>query len=979
MKNDPHDRFSKLNINSSTAALSKSASKKGVKKQALDFTGGPSGASSYTNPYGGGGTFFTRPIDYKPEFASPDRYLLPKDIKQLNDYWRMFYKIDPVAGSVVDIYCEMPLSDYDITGQGVEGSIHDDLMTMSENINLLKLLNSIMVEFLVTGESIPHMYYDSSEKMWGGWGFHKGEEIEVVDSHFFGIEPFLVLKPSSEEIKQITKIKKLSEQLNIPIEGNQFMNQLLTKKEVALEPLNVTFIPRLLHAYDNRGSSLFNRLWRIFLFEDAVFNACFRKGTLVTMHDYTVKNIEEIEKGEKVLDRRGKVQIVQNAWSEKPAKDLVRITIAGSQFFDCTENHKFPVLRNNKIDCKKYGNEQFTGRLAPNYNRYQKVEAQYIQKGDYLMFPRYFEEKQPDNVTKNMARLLGYYVAEAIAIKLSKSGNLGIGWAFGGNIENKKWVDDVQIICKNLNIETVKYDHGNRNKYDYMEKWLLEHGGQFSRTKRLSKQVMQWPLTLKKELIKGLYRGNGCNPEKLSTCGYATKSQNLIYQIRTILIQLGIFSSAPSKDKNDLYTIYSGGEHGRQLAKLIWNNNVILKRRKTEHFWVDDEYIYVRVKDIKKIKTKDLVYNLTVSGDHSYQVGGCGTFNTIQTAKRHAAPVKTVSMGDLTSNYIPSNEQMTALLQKLAQSELDPHAWIAVLPGTKFEAWGTTDKIMGLKYEYDTIERIKLMALGVSKDFISGSQTFASAQAGLQVFLSRLLSFRLFVEEIFVNPKLFAPIVKVNKWSIPTKAEVDHKIKTEDRRQEVKPRITWSKQLRPKYNKDLLDVYKMLVDTFDFKISKRTIARAADVDWEDEVRTSIEEEAIPPILTKPVDNKGEESSDFDFSTDMGESSSEAPSEEINEEGETLEEIAPEEQVNETAEETTMHASSKKEIDYKEKGDKKEKFLVGTYMKRKGVNINGDEVGKRLGKQFLDVNLPSKKRSKEEKEVRIKKHKDRRRR
>lgn len=527
----------------------------------------------------GGGTFFTRPLDYRPELASPDRWSYPKDIHQKNGIWRMFYELDPIAGTVIDLYAEMAMSDYDIVGAGVDGEIENDLEDMCEEIRLGQLVSMVMKEFLVTGEAVPHLFYDKDAGYWTDWSLHKPENIELLDTQLLGMDPILYLTASTEEVRELKKIMKLSESFNMDVPGRGFLKTLLSNKKVPLEPLNVTFIPRLLHPYDIRGVSMFSRLWRIWMYEDAIMNA------------------------------------------------------------------------------------------------------------------------------------------------------------------------------------------------------------------------------------------------------------------------------------------------------------------------------------------------------------------SIQTAKRHAGPIKTVSMGDLASGYIPSEQQEQQLLQALAQAEMDPHSWILVPPGTKFDAWGTVERTMSIRNEYDVIERMKLLALGTSKDLISGASTFASAQAGLQVFLSRLLAFRTFIEEVFINPKVFGVISRLRKWYVPTQAELSHKIRLNKDDRFVKPRLRWEKSLKTRVDKELLDAYSDLVERFHIKVSERSVSDAAGLDWSDEVRRSLQEDYLKKIIGE------EELKELGVPGGLG--SYDTSVQEVPTEEKSLEELAPEPKYLEE-EVAPMHASSKRKVDkiltFLNKENAKiscdrDAFLCGTYSKK----------------------------------------------
>uniref|UniRef100_A0A7V3J9T3 Portal protein n=1 Tax=candidate division CPR3 bacterium TaxID=2268181 RepID=A0A7V3J9T3_UNCC3 len=533
------------------------------------------------------GIMFTRPVEYRPEFASPDRWSFPKSLQERNRIWRMFYMVDGIAGPVVDVYVEMAMGGYDIVGRGIEGSIKETLESMCQEVRLSHLVSAIMREFLVIGEAVPHLFFDESKGYWDSWTLHKPENIEVLDTQLVASDPVLFLEVSGEELRMLKKILKAIEVGGVEVRGKKFLTELVSSKKVMLEPLNVTFIPRLLHPYDVRGMSLFSRLWRIWMYEDAIMNA------------------------------------------------------------------------------------------------------------------------------------------------------------------------------------------------------------------------------------------------------------------------------------------------------------------------------------------------------------------TIQTAKRHAAPVKTVQMGDVASGYIPSEGQVDDLLRALAQAEMDPHAWIAVPPTTKFDAWGTVERVMGIRNEYDVIERMKLLALGVSRDFVTGSSTFAAAQAGLQVFLSRLLWFRNFIEEVFIYPKVFEIIVRVNDWRLPSSADVSHRIVTEKNRKYVSPMIVWDKPLRPRVDKDMLDVYRELVDTFKVKVSERTISDVAGLDWEDELRKSIEEEAIKKVLAEKKEERT-----------LMEDIYPSPVRDLGEEPVIPPEAAPEEALEKTAplpeeemeKEVRMHASSRKNF----LKDGRDVFLSGVYRMKKPLG-DIDNIVDRLSK------------------------------
>ena len=751
-------------------------------KRTADFTSG------IANPTGVGyNVNVTVPQPYIPEFASPDRLFFPSDPRQAMKFWRYFYALDPVCGNVIDMYAELMLSDIELAGEGVDGDIRDTMWKALEDTNALGNFRWMVVGYLVDGEVLPHLIWDDEEGRWIYLGFQDPLNIKVVDVPFVGTQPYVELNVSNEVRRIITNPDPRYQRFRDAVPP-EFMQMLQDGRGIPLNTEeNVTFIPRRLSPYDVRGISIFSRLWRTLIFEDAVFNACFVKGTEIYNTKYQPIKIEDVKVGDRVLDRNGHIQVVEDAW-EEDAKDIAKVTLFGGMSFECTPHHRFPVFAyprkcqygcggdvNNRSSflplhsvgkkgswsiqgekCINCGGTKIPRSFPCGYNPYQELQAQNLKKHDYLMIPRYFEPSDYSGLNKDQARLLGYYVAGGRKVKLGGFDGFGIQWTF--NIGEKgSWVKDISGICSELGVETHQYEMPDRNncvinfakrEYAWLSTWLTHHGGTGSRYKQLSAEVMGWPLELKVELIRGLFRGDGSFTQrgKYYSVRYATASYVLAHQVMTILHHLGIFASIHKyknrgsllkngKDKF-LYCVDVGNVFARKLINLVWQKGLDENRYYDRGAWVDDNYVYVPVKKVELKHKNCKVFNLTVSGDHSYLVSGVGTFNTIQTARRHAAPVKVVKMGNSSTGWIPGPEHERRLRDLLAIAETDPHAWLVYHYGINFEAWGTAERVMTVSKEWDIIERIKLIALGVSKAFLTGEVTYCVFNQNANVLLS---------------------------------------------------------------------------------------------------------------------------------------------------------------------------------------------------------------------------------------------------
>lgn len=239
---------------------------------------------------------------------------------------------------------------------------------------------------------------------------------------------------------------------------------------------------------------------------------------------------------------------------------------------------------------------------------------------------------------------------------------------------------------------------------------------------------------------------------------------------------------------------------------------------------------------------------------------------SIQIARRHAAPLKVAKVGDMGTNFIPSDEQRSKLLELLVQAEQDVNAWLVYHSALSFEFPGTQERVMTIDKHLDTIERVKLVALGMSKAFLHGEVTYASASQGLAVFLRRLKAMRDFFQSRWLVPKFFKPVAMMNGWVKPTKAELDHKVRTRRSKKEVEddkrwiiPDIKWDNKLDPEANMDMLNAMAQIAQTFNIKFSPTTIYAQVGLEAEAEQKQFLRDykasQAIfknyPELLTAP--------------------------------------------------------------------------------------------------------------------------------
>jgi len=216
---------------------------------------------------------------------------------------------------------------------------------------------------------------------------------------------------------------------------------------------------------------------------------------------------------------------------------------------------------------------------------------------------------------------------------------------------------------------------------------------------------------------------------------------------------------------------------------------------------------------------------------------------SLSIAQRNAAPLRLFKMGDVSrpDGWMPGAEDIQAFTNLLATSETDPFAALITHPYITVDYVGVSDKVLLISREWEFIERVKLLAFGVSKAFLVGETSFASSVAGLQTLLERLANFRLMFEVNLMRDKLAKPVAEMNDFYEHSQAELDHRVRVKNKaeRRLVLPTFKWKKSLEPTQDQSLMNTWR------DYKerglISDKTYLAGGGVDIEIERRNLIEE------------------------------------------------------------------------------------------------------------------------------------------
>lgn len=364
---------------------------------------------------------------------------------------------------------------------------------------------------------------------------------------------------------------------------------------------------------------------------------CVSPETLVFTNS-DIKEIKDILRGAKVLGHDGNYYRVEAVHSHPYKGKVYRITINNLGTSLLTPEHHVLAL---KVDSPY------------KFYRYKKYipdwySAEELKKGDLTLYPipRHsqdiknidFDIEKPKldfkskglpkkiNITGEFLRLVGYYLAEGYTRTAPCKGTLG--FVFGA--KEKKYIEDVILLTKKIfGIAPAKLEvlHNAIGIVFYsarLARFFTKNFGKGAQDKHLPHWMM--PLSPKKQkgLLCGLYRGDGYIDIKRQRAKYVTISKQLAYQLRLLLLRQKIISNFSVGKAygihRESYLIYIQDDASLKKIIRIMGLNIKIKRRQlnTHKSWIDNKFYYTTIREINPIEYRGAVYNLDVTGSHSY-------------------------------------------------------------------------------------------------------------------------------------------------------------------------------------------------------------------------------------------------------------------------------------------------------------------------------------------------------------------------
>ncbi len=405
---------------------------------------------------------------------------------------------------------------------------------------------------------------------------------------------------------------------------------------------------------------------------------CVLQDTKVMLSDGKEVFIKDVQVGQEVITHQGNIQTVTHKHEYDCDEEIVELEVA-NETISLTQDHKiYSVLTQNCTVKSSYT----ATVCKPNCTRYcqikpeqqyqlEWVEAGKLSKNDFVVFPRvnsqeltiifdvllylpqiktlrydkqwiWYERgtnhlttnKIPRYITFNrdFAKLLGYYIAEGY----SRLGERESTVRFGLHKKEIDYAKEIQeLLAKVFGVQSKIVFHKTKKSLQVISysriigEFLTALCGQYSKEKQIPEPiVIKGKSEYIKTLIAYMFRSDGYsgNKEKTLAIKYTTTSSILASQLRLLLARFGYWASIikNKKTQTNWSKEYSVKLSGKQL--LNWNTDFIefpigvkiQKFYRNDGFYLDDNYIYLKIKNINKKQYIGKVYDITVPEDTSY-------------------------------------------------------------------------------------------------------------------------------------------------------------------------------------------------------------------------------------------------------------------------------------------------------------------------------------------------------------------------
>lgn len=343
---------------------------------------------------------------------------------------------------------------------------------------------------------------------------------------------------------------------------------------------------------------------------DLIFagSPCFVAGTkIITTEGY--KNIEDIKVGDMVLTHNGRFREVLCVGGS--IKETIELKTQGMLPTITTYNHPYYVRKMSRV----WNNSRRSSERC--FSEPEWIEPGKIKNDDFIGLPIISTIANPENITSEEAFVIGRYIADGHTRKdfrTSENRPSDRHWQIIISVGYEKMEQfraDVKLkfSCYKHSQSTFRCIFSNKRMVEIVEKYC----GCNASGKRLSPMILNLPIDLLREVIRGYFSGDGSFRKGVYRA--TTISRELAMSLclaiaKAYRVNANIeYTSRPSKcqikgrtvNQSDTYTVSFRDEIKKQSQAVVI-----------------DDIIWMRAKSVCPTGKIQSVYNLEVAEDNSY-------------------------------------------------------------------------------------------------------------------------------------------------------------------------------------------------------------------------------------------------------------------------------------------------------------------------------------------------------------------------
>ncbi len=369
---------------------------------------------------------------------------------------------------------------------------------------------------------------------------------------------------------------------------------------------------------------------------------CFLAGSRVATRD-GLKPIETIVAGDEVITHTGRYRKVYHTMRRPYNGKIYTIRYFGdtAQELRVTEEHPFLAVKRQRSHER---NRIFDPQWLP---------ASELSVGDYLVIPvrqPVSQQEASPKVTITLRpagmltaierevnfpqepefyRLLGYFFSEG---HISKEHYLTLSF---GVHETAYIQDAITLLTRYGNkapIENAVYQNGQTLVLCSTEiaRAFAYEFGSTAYDKHVPDWVLESPLPLLREFVRGMWRGDVSYGPRKNMFRYNSISRSLAYAFRDALLRLGIPASVNMQHRKaprqPIYAVIIASPYNAKFGEIV-GRAAPDGSRSGSPFYLDAQYLYVPIRSITVEDMQTEVYNFSVEEDESYLCEGVISHN----------------------------------------------------------------------------------------------------------------------------------------------------------------------------------------------------------------------------------------------------------------------------------------------------------------------------------------------------------------